>query len=520
MRLAVQSALAALVFGAFAAGLSAQPSGWSADSRITNDASFSGFPRAAVDSSGNIHVVWQDTRDGNAEIYYRKLSGSGNPLTPDLRLTTDAALSWFPSVAIDATGSVHVGWTDERDSNAEVYYEKLTNAGVTVVNDQRITIDPTPAGAPSVAPSIAVDPSGSVHLAWGDGRDGNAEIYYRKLSNSGVPLSSDTRLTVDPAVSWQPAIAVDLGGFVHIVWMDSRTGNGEIFYKRLDNNGAALAPDTQQSLDAADSAFPRISSDALGLLHLVWVDQRNGNADIYYRKLDPAGAPLTLELFVTSDPGTSWFPDVAGDASGRAQILWCDDRDGNFEIYYQKLKGLGATVIDDTRLTQAMGESVLPTNPADLYSTVQVLWEDLRDTNDEIYHKGSLRPTVSISGSPSPGGTVGVDLSDSLNPSESYLLGMALGTGFGIPIGDGRNVPLNGDPLFFLSVLSPGLIGLQNSQGFLDTMGNGSALWSIPSGAPGGGVITVYFAFVTLDGALPLPAGLVSISLSAPLTIM
>jgi hypothetical protein len=40
--------------------------------RLTWDIGFSYYPALAVDASGRVHVVWQDNTPGNYEIYYRR----------------------------------------------------------------------------------------------------------------------------------------------------------------------------------------------------------------------------------------------------------------------------------------------------------------------------------------------------------------------------------------------------------------------------------------------------------------
>jgi len=45
---------------------------WTPIKRITWNSGNSFMPAIAVDSSGNLHVVWDDDTPGNDEIYYRK----------------------------------------------------------------------------------------------------------------------------------------------------------------------------------------------------------------------------------------------------------------------------------------------------------------------------------------------------------------------------------------------------------------------------------------------------------------
>jgi hypothetical protein len=69
--------------------------------------------------------VWEDYRDGNDEIYYKRVTtGQGPGWDPvDTRLTNNIFTSWDPSVVADCAGNVHVLWADNRSSNFEIYYK-------------------------------------------------------------------------------------------------------------------------------------------------------------------------------------------------------------------------------------------------------------------------------------------------------------------------------------------------------------------------------------------------------------
>ena len=118
-----------------------------------------------------------------------------NGWSEDIRITTDSAASFSPAIAVDTTNNVHITWRDRRDGNSEIYYTKLDNSGTTQVDDIRITTD----SADSWNPEIAVDTANNVHITWYDNRDGNHdyEIYYTKLDNNGTKLVDDIRLTTD-----------------------------------------------------------------------------------------------------------------------------------------------------------------------------------------------------------------------------------------------------------------------------------------------------------------------------------
>jgi len=78
----------------------------------------------AMDDVDNVQITWVDDRDGNDEIYYAKLDNNGSKLVNDTRLTNDNANSWWPRIEVDGNESIHIIWDDNRDGNREIYYKK------------------------------------------------------------------------------------------------------------------------------------------------------------------------------------------------------------------------------------------------------------------------------------------------------------------------------------------------------------------------------------------------------------
>jgi hypothetical protein len=76
-------------------------------------------------AGNNLHVAWYDYRDGNEEIYYKRSIDGGDTWGADTRLTNAAGGSYNPSVAVYGN-NVHVAWQDDRDGNYEIYYKKFT----------------------------------------------------------------------------------------------------------------------------------------------------------------------------------------------------------------------------------------------------------------------------------------------------------------------------------------------------------------------------------------------------------
>jgi hypothetical protein len=226
--------------------------------------------------SGNeIHVVWIDDRDGNFEIYYKNSMDNGVNWIPDIRLTNWLGESSYPSIAVDGN-NVHVVWQDLRDGNWEIYYKKSIDNGINWGVDTRLTN----AVGDSLSPKIATNDT-NIHVVWYDGRNGNYEIYYKNSTNNGITWSPDGRLTDDPNDSCAPTLGMN-GSNIHIAWQDLRDGNWEIYYKNSTDNGITWSVDSRLTNAINSSCCPviAVSNDNI---HIIWVDDRTGLRGIYYK---------------------------------------------------------------------------------------------------------------------------------------------------------------------------------------------------------------------------------------------
>ncbi|TES91276.1 MAG: T9SS type A sorting domain-containing protein [Candidatus Cloacimonadota bacterium] len=316
---------------------------------------------------------------------------------PDVRLTYDDSYSytsWYNARCIAATGeTTHIIWWDNRNENFEIFYKRSINGGILWGADSQLTNN----SAFSAFPCIATEGS-SVHVVWVDERDGNYEIYYKNSFDGGTTWSPDTGLTNDPAPSESPSIAV-IGNTVHIAWMDSCDGNCDIFYKRSIDNGLTWELDTNLSCDTSISYNPCIAVND-SFIHIVWFDDQlsSGNSDIYYKRSSDGGITWSSNIQLTDTVTYSIYPSIA--VSGlNVHVTWHGSRDstynifykrsttyGNYEIYYKYSSNGGATWNSDTGLTACPLWSYNPSLKVS-DSIVHVVWHDNRDGNYEIYYK-------------------------------------------------------------------------------------------------------------------------------------
>lgn len=302
---------------------------WGADTRLTNTNNSSSELVSVSVSGSAVHLVWLDYRDGNAEIYYKRSTDNGANWETDLRLTNNTFDSQSPSLSVSGQ-FLYTVWYDNRDGNYEIYCKRSTDGGASWGTDTRLTNN----SGQSWYPSVSV-PGSSVHVVWYDGRDGNDEIYYKRSSDSGVSWGADMRLTNNTALSQRPSVAA-AGTDVHVVWTDFRDGSdAEIYFKRSTDGGANWDTDTRLTNSVGNSYNPSAAVSG-SALHLVWYDNRDGNQEIYYKRSIDRGLSWGADTRLTTNiPGISYLPSVA--VSGTAvHVVWSDDRNSNFEIYYKR----------------------------------------------------------------------------------------------------------------------------------------------------------------------------------------
>ncbi|MBK8381316.1 MAG: T9SS type A sorting domain-containing protein [Ignavibacteria bacterium] len=354
---------------------------WQPEVRLTNNNSESHTSSNnawCVASSGSVvHVVWYDYRDGNSEIYYKRSIDGGVSWSADMQLTNDPASSWNPSVTVSGS-VVHVVWQDDRNGNTEIYYKRSIDEGGNWEADTRLTNN----ASSSVSPSVTVS-GPAVHVVWFDNRDGNEEIYYKRSLDFGGSWGTDIRMTNNSAISRNPSVTAS-GSAAHVVWEDNREGNWEIYYKGSIDEGVNWDPDTRLTNNTANSWYPSVSSSGSDV-HIVWSDDRDGNLEIYYKGSINKGVNWDADTRLTNNSAASRTPSVT--VSGQAvHVVWDDRRGGaSGEIYYKRSTDAGVSWIADTQLTVNFASQ----NPSVSVSgsAVYVVWKDYRDGNWEIYSK-------------------------------------------------------------------------------------------------------------------------------------
>jgi hypothetical protein len=373
---------------------------WGASQRLTWNSGVSECPSVAVNAAGHIFMVWHDSTSGTSgsyEIYFKKSVNGGASWSANQRLTWTSAQSKNPAIAIDGWGYIHLAWQESTPGNTEIYYKKSTNGGTSWTANQPLTAN----SGISECPAIAVNSAGHVYVVWHDNASGNYEIYYKKSANNGVSWSAIKRLTWNGGISKNPSIAIDGSDYVHIAWDDSTPGNCEIFFKKSVNGGTTWTANRRLTWNGGESIRPVLAVDSTDDLHVVWQDGTPGNREIYHKRSADGGATWTANRRLTYTAQDSVKPAIGVDSSAGIHLVWQEYTSSYPEVFYKNSTNGGVAWGANNRLTYTAGNTTEPSVAADSAGHVYAVWDDSTPGNYEIYaRKGttvSLTPITAYS---------------------------------------------------------------------------------------------------------------------------
>jgi len=282
--------------------------------------------------------------------------------------------------------NVYAVWTEE---GYDVFLKAKQNG--TWTNSERVSVG-SPGGiyGLSANPSIYVSAS-TINVVWEDYRTGDFEIFYRKFSSSG--WGNPINLSGDAASSRVPVITVTDAGKIFLIWQDDRDGNYEI-YSRL-NIGGTWGNTDQLSNTTYYAGFPTIAH--LGeTVYAVWEQLENYGYELYYSEYT---GNWSSPQRITDTEGMSQNPSIAIDAGGILHLVWTEDTEGNFVVYYSKYENSSWT--SPVAVTSNPGEALYPQITSDPFGVIHLVWSDNRNGNYEILHRtlvnGSWSPSLNIS---------------------------------------------------------------------------------------------------------------------------
>ncbi len=340
------------------------------------------------DGSGGAILAWKDRRLGsNYDIYAQKVSHLGIAAwQPDGKnLCNAAGAQKVPQLVSDGAGGAIVVWEDSRDGTADIFAQRVSDNGNTLWLTDGITV--CEANSWQRDPHLISDGSGGAILTWDDLRTATSyDIYAQRLDENGDALwaTDGVSLCVDLGTQVRPRIATDGSGGAIVTWRDHRNGNADIYAQRVDSGGNALWQSDGVALCTAaeDQNYPEIVPDGYGGAIVTWHDERGSDREIYAQRVDSSGNTLwqATGVALCTASGNQDFPEIASDGLGGAIVTWQDERSTASDIYAQRVDASGNTLwpADGVSLCVASHSQYSPVIVADGFHGAIVAWQDYR----------------------------------------------------------------------------------------------------------------------------------------------
>jgi hypothetical protein len=367
--------------------------GWSTTEIVSTESTeTSNLPSIAVDSNGDVHVIWTDKTNyagsgSDWDIFYKMKPNGGSWTTTEVVSSESNAYScsYTKSLNIDSNGDIHVVWEEEEyDTNYYyyVFYKMKPNGGSwTTAEMISSEIDNYP------NPSSVVDSDGTIHVVWSERSGGVGDIFYR-YKPSGGSWSDAEKVPLEEFIyPWTVTLVVDSDGTVHLAWNDNSNYGGsgsdwDIFYKNKPSGGSWSAMEVVSTESSDCSDFPDLEMDSNGDLHIIFFDLNHMSQDTYIKyKSKPSGGSWTSAEIV-SLYGNAFVSDLAVESDGTVHVTWeeenIEDPNIMWDVFYRK-KPSGSSWNDAELVSTEGGEYTFSINPniaVDLDGIVHVGWAD------------------------------------------------------------------------------------------------------------------------------------------------
>ncbi len=329
---------------------------WSFDGvAICTSMGFQLNPQICSDGQGGAIISWKDQRDDSGDIYTQRVDSKGTTLwTYDgVAISTESGNQYGPQLCSDGQGGAIITWMV--GGADDIYAQRINSVGTVQWMDNGTVIcnDPTS----QFSPQICSDGQGGAIIVWEDSRNTNYDIYAQRLNSDGTVYWTDNGTAISSAFNNQasPQLCSDGQGGAIIVWEDYRNSNYDIYAKRIDSDSEI--PDIDEQWDDNGKAIctiineqkeTQICSDGAGGAIITWQDSR-GTSDIYAQRILSNGTifwTVDGEIISTAS-NNQQAPQICSDGAGGAIITWHDNRDNSqtgYDIYAQRIDPEGTVL--------------------------------------------------------------------------------------------------------------------------------------------------------------------------------
>ena len=244
-------------------------------------------------------------------------------------------------------------------------------------------------------PQVVSDSVGGAIITWRDFRSASDyDIYAQRINTTGdVQWTTDgiEICTANDPQDYPQLISDGVGGAI-ITWQDNRSSNTDIYAQRINATGdVQWTPDGVKIGTAFNIQWggPQLVSDGARGAIIIWYDFRNGNADIYVQRINATGevqwTPNGVAICTANNAQEN--PQLVSDGVGGAIITWQDRRSGSSHIYSQRINTTGDVqwTPNGVAICTATHAQYFPRLVSDGAGGAIITWQDSRPSGTDVY---------------------------------------------------------------------------------------------------------------------------------------
>lgn len=279
-------------------------------------------------------LAWSDQYSGGGDIYFTRIDAMGAKIGGDVLLAENVGslLNSAPSLAW--TGYEYgVAYIDKR-STGDVYFARLTASGLEIGSEAPLVVDAAEDHDPSL-----VWTGTEYGLSWTEVSPPDSEIHFGRFTSTGSPIGSAIVVATFPSVWNAPTTLTWNGSFFVLMWPGYTGDHEELYFTRIGADGTELGSAIQ--ITASDSSHNNSKPVS------VWSGAR-GYGVLWQENLVSSSGVLRF-LRLSEDGSSMWtappYPDFLVTSynyrrkeamvwTGHEYILaWADNRYGNLVLY-------------------------------------------------------------------------------------------------------------------------------------------------------------------------------------------
>lgn len=245
----------------------------------------------AIDSAGNFVVSWsslEQTVNYSWDIYFQRFDSQGNKLGSETAVVQQTGNQDPSRIAMAPNGQFVIAWNSADANGYGVHAQRYAADGTPVGNS--FLVNTATAGDQQIG-DIVMNPNGSFIVSFTDYHVTNGDVYVRRFSSAGTPLSNPVRAnTTTSGRQWYSDVEVDSSGNFLVVWEATTQDKGTmgIYGQRFLANGSKYGSEVRlNEISDGDQRIPSVALDAVGDVVVVWSGESAGVGEGVYARYLP-----------------------------------------------------------------------------------------------------------------------------------------------------------------------------------------------------------------------------------------